>query len=132
MKAIREAFGDWKGGVPYVRVTSPYKDVAPATRSIETPDKENAMFLARLNVNMQDTDPDYPALLIANYIMGQSGFDSRLIARIRVKDGLSYGAGSGLSVGATDLLNRSSASSTDARPACRVASACSAEACWTL
>jgi zinc protease len=60
------------------------------------------MFLARININMQDTDPDYPALLIANYIMGQSGFDSRLTARIRVKDGLSYGAGSQLSVGSTD------------------------------
>lgn len=101
MKAIREVFGDWKGGVPYVRAIIPYKDVVPATRAIETPDKENAMFLARVNVNMQDADPDYPALLIADYIMGQSGFDARLTARIRVKDGLSYGAGSQLSVGST-------------------------------
>jgi zinc protease len=102
LKAIREAFGDWKGGVPYVRLSGPYKDITPVNRSIETPDKENSMFLARINVNMQDTDPDYPALLIADYIMGQSGFDARLTARIRVKDGLSYGAGSQLSVPSTD------------------------------
>ncbi len=102
LKAIRESFADWKGGVSYVRLSAPYKDVAPANRLIETPDKENSMFLARVNLNMQDTDPDYPALLIANYIMGQSGLDARLTARIRVKDGLSYGAGSQLSVGATD------------------------------
>lgn len=102
LKAIRESFADWKGGVPYVRLSAPYKDIAPVNRSIETPDKENSMFLARVNLNMQDTDPDYPAMLIANYIMGQSGFDARLVARIRVKDGLSYGAGSGLSVGSTD------------------------------
>ncbi|MCA3003467.1 MAG: M16 family metallopeptidase [Burkholderiales bacterium] len=102
LKAIRESFADWKGGVPYVRLSSPYKDIAPVNRSIETPDKENSMFLARININMQDTDPDYPALLIANYIMGQSGFDSRLTSRIRVKDGLSYGAGSRLNVGSTD------------------------------
>ncbi|MFO0216474.1 MAG: insulinase family protein, partial [Burkholderiales bacterium] len=102
LKAIRDSFADWKGGVPYVRLSSPYKDVAPANRSVETPDKENSMFLARININMQDTDPDYPALLIANYIMGQSGFDSRLTSRIRVKDGLSYGAGSRLNVGSTD------------------------------
>jgi zinc protease len=102
LKAIRESFADWKGGVPYVRLSSPYKDIAPVNRSIETPDKENSMFLARVNIDMQDTDPDYPALLIANYIMGQSGFDSRLTARIRVKDGLSYGAGSQLNVGSTD------------------------------
>jgi zinc protease len=34
--------------------------------------------------------------------MGQSGFDSRLTGRIRVKDGLSYGAGSQLSVSSID------------------------------
>ncbi len=103
LKTIKEAFGDWKGGVTYVRFSSPYKDIAPTTRAIETPDKENAVFIARTNINMQDTDADYAALVIANYIMGGgAGFDSRLVARIRVKDGLSYGAGSQLSVGATD------------------------------
>jgi zinc protease len=103
LKAIKDAFGDWKGGVPYVRFSSPYKDIAPVTRALETPDKENAVFIARTNVNMQDTDADYAALVIANYIMGGgAGFDSRLTARIRVKDGLSYGAGSQLSVGSTD------------------------------
>jgi zinc protease len=100
--AIREAFGNWKGGAPYQRLANPFRDVAPTAKSIETPDKENAMFIAGLKVDMQDTDPDYAAMLVANYIMGQSGFDSRLMARIRVKDGLSYGAGSQLSVSSTD------------------------------
>ncbi len=101
--AIREAFGGWKGGVPYVRLSAPYKDIAPVNRALETPDKENSLFIARININMQDTDPDYAALLIANFIMGGgAGFDSRLTARIRVKDGLSYGVGSQLNVGSTD------------------------------
>jgi zinc protease len=40
---------------------------------------------------------------VANYVLGGgAGFDSRLVARIRVKEGLSYGAGSGLSVGRFD------------------------------
>ncbi|NJR72258.1 MAG: insulinase family protein [Gammaproteobacteria bacterium] len=103
VKTIKEVFGNWKGGVPYVRLANPFKDVAPINRSLEMPDKENAIFIARINVDMQDTDPDYAALAMANYIMGGgAGFDSRLTARIRVKDGLSYGAGSQLSVGATD------------------------------
>lgn len=101
LKAIRDAFGDWKGGMPYTRIVTPFKDFAPINRNIETPDKENAVFFARMNLQMRDDHPDYPALTVANYIMGQSGFDSRLTARIRVKDGLSYGAGSGLNVGAT-------------------------------
>jgi zinc protease len=102
VKALTDAFGNWKGGVPYQRLSSPFKEFAPTTRSLETPDKENAIFLARINVNMQDTDADFAAMTLANYIMGQSGFDSRLMARIRVKDGLSYGAGSQLSVSSTD------------------------------
>ncbi len=103
LAAIKEAFADWKGGMPYARLTVPYKDVAPVTRAIETPDKENSVFIARTNINMQDDDPDYAALYVANYIMGGgAGFDSRLTARIRVKEGLSYGAGSQLSVNATD------------------------------
>jgi zinc protease len=102
-KAIKDAFGDWKAGMPYTRISTPFKEVAPVNRSLETPDKENAFFSARINVDVQDTDPDYPALYVANYIMGgSSGFDSRLMARIRVKDGLSYGAGSQLNVRATD------------------------------
>jgi zinc protease len=102
-QAIREAFADWKGGVPYVRFTNPYRDIAPANRALETPDKENATFSARMNVNMHDDDPDHAALYLANYIMGGgAGFDSRLTARIRVKDGLSYGVGSQLNVPSTD------------------------------
>ncbi|HEX4858067.1 MAG TPA: pitrilysin family protein, partial [Usitatibacteraceae bacterium] len=102
-KAVREAFADWKGGVPYQRVTTPYQDIAPAGKSIETPDKENAIFLARLNLNAQDTDRDFAALWIANYIMGGgAGLDSRLAARIREKDGLSYAAGSQLNVSSID------------------------------
>jgi zinc protease len=102
-QAVREAFGDWKGGVPYVRIANPHKDIPPANRALETPDKENAFFAARINVDVQDTDADYPALFVANYIMGgAAGFDSRLTNRIRVKDGLSYGVGSRLNVASTD------------------------------
>lgn len=102
-QAIGEAFGDWKGGAPYVRLSNPYRDVAAANRALETPDKENATFSARVNLDMNEDDPDHAALFLANYIMGGgAGFDSRLAARIRVKDGLSYGVGSGLSVPSTD------------------------------
>ena len=42
---------------------------------------------------MNDTNPDYPALVTANYILGDSP-SSRLWERLRQKDGLSYGVGS--------------------------------------
>jgi zinc protease len=55
------------------------------------------MFLAGMTIKIRDDDPDYPALLFANYLMGQ-GINSRLFARIRGKEGLSYGIGSSLIV----------------------------------
>ncbi|MEO8384066.1 MAG: pitrilysin family protein [Betaproteobacteria bacterium] len=104
-KAIKETLGDWKTDAPYARLVNKFSDIAPTNVAIETPDKENAVFRARVNVNMNEDDADYPALFLANYIMGGgAGFDSRFMARIRVKDGLSYGVGSGLSVGAIDRL----------------------------
>src|SRR6185503_17176968 len=70
-------------------------------RAIETPDKTNALFLAGLNFKMNDDDPDYAALVLANYIFGGSG-GSRLFKRVRDKEGLSYGVGSMVSVPTKD------------------------------
>jgi zinc protease len=72
-------------------------------KTVATPDKENAVLLARENVEMRDDNPDYPALFVANYILGGGAqFDSRLMKRIRQKEGLSYGVGSSLSVPSLD------------------------------
>jgi zinc protease len=100
---LRELFGNWPAATPYVRVDAREREVASTSVSLETPDKENAVLLARHNLSMRDDDPDYPALLVADHILGGgTGLDSRLVARIRGKDGLSYGVGSTLSVGSTD------------------------------
>src|SRR5205085_6446368 len=53
---------------------------------------------------MRDTDPDYPALSLGNYVLGGSGFTSRLMDRLRQKEGWSYGAGSRLNVGSQDRV----------------------------
>jgi zinc protease len=103
VKAVRESLGGWRGAAPYTRVTRQFREVAPQNQSIETPDKENATLLARTNLELNEDDPDYPALYVANYILGGgAGFDSRLLQRIRVKEGLSYGVSSGLSAGRYD------------------------------
>ena len=100
---LKELFGDWKPIVPYEHVPVDFKDVPATDQSIATPDKENAIFLARENVDMIDTDADFPALYVADYIMGGgAGFDSRLATRVRQKEGLSYSVGTGLSVDSED------------------------------
>jgi zinc protease len=112
-KLVTELFGDWKSPVRYERIATPFMTVAPINKKIETPDKQNAVFLARMFTKATDTDPDYPALQIASYIFGGAP-TSRIFARIRVKDGLSYGASAGFSVPAKDDLGRYVAEATAA------------------
>ena len=96
-----ELFGDWKTPSPYERIATRYFDAAAMTRDIETPDKANAVYRAGFNLPLRDDDPDFPALVLGNYLLGGSS-DSRLWRRIREQDGLSYSVGSWLTAGARD------------------------------
>jgi zinc protease len=96
-KLAAELFGAWKSPLPFTQVKRDWKKLEPVDRSIETPDKASAMFLAVATLPVDDDDPDYPALFAANTILG-SGPESRLFGRIREKDGLSYQVGSQLAV----------------------------------
>jgi len=100
-KTAASELGTWKSPKPYAQVKNPYRKIEPVNQSFETPDKANAYFLAGMRVNIRDEDPDYPALLLSNYIIG-SGINSRLFQRIRGKEGLSYGVGSSFSVAPTE------------------------------
>ena len=91
-KLVTELFGDWKSPSPYHRVTDSYTKVETVNHKIETPDKQNGLFLAGMPLKMTDTDPDYAAVTIAGMVFGGSP-NSRIFRRIRIKDGLSYGAG---------------------------------------
>ncbi|WP_332848096.1 M16 family metallopeptidase [Massilia sp. S19_KUP03_FR1] len=95
-------FGNWKAEAAVAPILSRYADVAPVRQMIDTPDKENGVYVARVNLDLNLDDPDYPALMLANYIFGEGGLRSRLMDRIRQKDGLSYGGGSNLDPGALD------------------------------
>ena len=96
-----ELFGDWKSAAAYARIPQPYQDVPAANESLQTPDKANAYFVAGQNLKLRDDDPDYPALLFGNYMLGSSD-TNRLFLRIRDKEGLSYGVGSQLSASPLD------------------------------
>jgi zinc protease len=99
-------FGSWKSPSPYARVPSVFTDVPADTIRLETPDKANAVFLAGQNLALRDDDPDYPALLLGNYLLGGGMLNSRLAVRIRQKEGLSYGVGSRLEAGTQDVSGR--------------------------
>jgi zinc protease len=88
---VKRELGDWKPARPYARVPEPYIEVSPELKTIETPDKANAFLIAGQSFRLRDDSPDYPALVLGNYMLGGSGLKSRLMARIRIKEGLSYG-----------------------------------------
>jgi zinc protease len=96
-KLAEELFGDWKSREKFTRIKMGFEKIAPANQSIETPDKANAVFVASQRMKLSDKDPDYPALVFGNYMLGGGFLNSRLAQRIRVKDGLSYGISSNLS-----------------------------------
>ena len=100
-KLAEQLFGDWKSPSRFERVPSPHLKVAVANEKIETPDKQNAMFVAASRIQMTDENPDYPAMTLANYILGGAQ-NSRLFSRIRSKEGLSYGTNTSFSAPAKD------------------------------
>jgi zinc protease len=90
---VQASFADWESPHPFQRVAQPFYEPPPSEIVIETPDKANAIFFAQQNLELRDSDPDYPALLMAGYMIGGGVLNSRLARRIRVQDGLSYGVG---------------------------------------
>jgi zinc protease len=100
---LERALTGWKATKPYARIAMPISgDLKGGEHQIRTPDKANATYTAGLLFPLRDDDPDYPALVVGNYILGASTLSSRLGDRIRQKEGLSYGVSSGLSVSSQD------------------------------
>jgi zinc protease len=85
-----QLLGDWKTPTAVARPVRTYQEVPTIARTIATPDKANATFAAGMPIPITDEDPDYPALMFANYMFGM-GSTSRLLQRILHKEGWSYG-----------------------------------------
>jgi len=88
-KALEAAFGDWRAKQPHARVPTPLVAVQPERLIVQTPDKQNATMLVRQPLPVSDESADYAAFMLANRLLGQGG-NSRLWARIRETQGLSY------------------------------------------
>ena len=95
-QALAGAFAGWSSQASYTRVPNPLVPVKAARLLFNTPDKANAYMQVEQALALNDTHPQYPALLVANHILG-SGGSSRLWARIREKGGLSYDVRSSIS-----------------------------------
>lgn len=100
---VKELFAGWASKAPYARILAEPREVPPARLAVDTPDKENAFYRARIDLDLRDDDPDYPALVLADHVFGGGGMlANRLIDRVRQRDGISYGASSWLNVSSRD------------------------------
>ncbi|WP_372017410.1 M16 family metallopeptidase [Pseudoxanthomonas sp. 10H] len=93
---LQTLFTGWTTSHAYRPISTRFQAVSAAVERLPAPDKPNAVLLARHNVAVRVTDPDYPALVVANRIFGGGALKSRLGDRIRQKEGLSYGVGSAI------------------------------------
>jgi zinc protease len=87
--ATERALGGWPTAVAYERVPRPFIAAAPARLVFRTPDKQNAVLQIVQPIALQESDPDFAALAMANYLLGGGG-NSRLWRLIRETEGLSY------------------------------------------
>ena len=88
---LEKELAGWKARKPYQRIEHPFHPGVAKEEAINTPDKEMALVAVGHPIAIRDDDPQYPALVLLNHILGGSA-SSRLMDRLRQKDGLSYTA----------------------------------------
>ncbi|MBI2841572.1 MAG: insulinase family protein [Acidobacteria bacterium] len=89
---LDKLFGDWCSHVPFLRISKIFQSGIPGSDAmVRTPDKQMAMVGVGQNMAVRDDEPDYAALEMLNYLLGSSA-KSRLLNRLRQKEGLSYSA----------------------------------------
>jgi len=92
---IEKELGAWKAPRPFERIARPFKEGKVGEEVINTPDKQMALLAVGHPLELRNDDPDYPALVMVNHILGGSA-SSRILNRLRQKEGISYGAFSDL------------------------------------
>ena len=95
---FEKEFGNFKSKHSFTPISNSFKTNKPTNKSIVTPDKKNAFTTGALTFKSSQEDEDYAALQMAGSIFGGGFLNSRIASRLRQKDGVSYGAGGGVSV----------------------------------
>ena len=95
---LTETLDNWNAKFAYTRIPTQYFEVNAYNNTIQVNDKTNAFVLGKINLNIGLNDLDYPAVDMANEMLGGGAFlSSRIPKRLREAEGMSYGAGSFLS-----------------------------------
>ncbi|HEY5949220.1 MAG TPA: insulinase family protein, partial [Kofleriaceae bacterium] len=89
---IEGHFEKWQTKKPYKRLEGKAFGMPGATKSVDIKDKEMTTLALSHDIQMKDTDADYPAWLMVSQVLGGDAA-SRAWMRLREKEGLSYGVG---------------------------------------
>jgi zinc protease len=91
-------WGNWTGGGPASPpyVAAPAHLCAPGIYLLDRPDLTQSEIRVG-HLGLPRAHPDYFPLQLANYVLGEGGFSSRLMARIRSDLGFTYGIRSSFS-----------------------------------
>jgi len=97
-QSVATAFGGWTASGPKPDPTLPPLPVpSPVAKIIETPANDDSVQLGSTALTIGN--PDRTAFQLMNAILGNGGFDSRLMDEARQKRGLVYGISSRLEAG---------------------------------
>jgi zinc protease len=86
---IERHFASWQTKKPYKRLESKAFGVQGTSTSVDIKDKEMTTLVFSHDVQMKDTDADYPAWLMMSQVLG-GDCGSRAWMRLRENEGLSY------------------------------------------
>jgi zinc protease len=99
---LKETFGAWmKGDVAPIVLPPVAADAARADKTVvRFVGKNTSQTHLRVgHLSIKEDDPDYPAMVLLNDILGGSSFRSRLFNDVRTKRGLAYSVGSSFRAG---------------------------------
>jgi len=86
---VDQLLAGWKSPVPYARIERPFHPLPVTTEQRTMADKPNLVYVAVQNLAMSEDDPDFAAVALAIQMLG-GGSSSRLSARLREQEGLTY------------------------------------------
>jgi len=94
-KLLRDTFAGWANAKVNLPQVPKIQDAVPVgVHLIDRPLPQSTIALGHLGASR--FDPDRFPLTVLNYILGEGGFDSRLVREVRSTRGLAYSVGGGV------------------------------------
>ena len=93
VRKVNTLVGPWKNGkADFPAVPKTFPDVEPGVYFIQK--KINQGYVSLGHLGIEDTNPDYHAVQVMNFILGGGSFTSRIMSKVRSDEGLAYNTGS--------------------------------------